>query len=509
MNSHIGYSTIQQLFQLQVQKTPDNIALIFGELKVSYQQLDLLSNSLAAILKQHEVKEKDIVGIHMDRHPNVIIVMLAILKCGAAYLPLDKVNPYSRNRSHVDDCQVKLVITDVDNAAPNPLAEQQLFIDKRELYRHVDEDMQTVQGTSEDVAYVMFTSGSTGKPKGVVVAHKGIRRLVIAQDYIAIDSQDKILQFSSLSFDAATFEIWGALLNGATLVLYSGDGLDPNHFKDEINSHSVTIVFMTTALFHLIANRFIRAFSGLKYLLTGGDVLYPRLVNKVADTYPQLHLIICYGPTENTTFTTTHPITNDNRPDSNVPIGKAIRGTQVHLLNEDFRPCEVGEEGELFTSGEGVALGYLNRSYSLAEFFMDETIAPGVIYRTGDIVRRNHKDELEFVGRKDNQIKIRGFRASIEEIQKTVNQLTSVKDAIVVIDKYDNGDQQLVAYIQLQEGIETTSGLLRKQLLAVMPNYMVPDRLIIKKDFPINKNGKICRATLKAEFVEQKGMKDE
>lgn len=505
MKSIVNYPSIQQAFVKQARQTPDKVAVAFGDVSFTYDELDQQSHGLMMHLRSLGVKPADVIGIHMDRHPNVIVAMLAVLKCGAAYLPLDKVNPVSRNQCHIVECEVNLVITDTTDEYIDQFGVQLV----RPATLNLSTDFSNVNlsdaipyaGDAEDVAYVMFTSGSTGKPKGVVVPHRSVMRLVQDQDYIEIDPSDNIMQFSSLSFDAATFEIWGALLNGACLVLYSGGGLDPNRFKDELETNNVTILFITTALFHLIAHRFIDALSNLKTLLTGGDVLYPSMVNKVADTYPDLNLIICYGPTENTTFTTTYPITDTNRPETSVPIGKAIRGTEVHVLRDDLSPCEIGEEGELFTSGDGVALGYLNKPQSPENFFQNDQIQEGLIYRTGDIVKLNSQGYLEFVGRKDNQVKIRGFRASTEEIQKTVANLTEVKDAVVLLKKYDNGDQQLMAYILLNDGFSASGSELKNALKKTIPDYMVPDRMIIKNDFPINKNGKICKATLEANLV--------
>lgn len=500
------YLPVHREFALQARRTPRRIAIRYGDCEVSYEQLDARANAVAARLQELSVRAGDVVGLYMSRSPEIVIAKLAILKCGAAYLPLDKSNPVARNHYALAETGARVVISDDDPRAFHAIEGLQLLRCGADVaFGQAMQQAPDVAVSVHDRAYVMFTSGSTGRPKGVVVPHRAIHRLVKATDYISITEADAILQFSSLSFDAATFEIWGALLNGATLVLYPGTTFDPNLFAQELRRSGVSILFVTTALFHIIATRFVGSLAPLRILLTGGDVLYPDLINKVADAHPHLELRACYGPTENTSFTTTHLIAADNRPAQTVPIGLPIRGTAVHVLDEQLRPLPDGQTGELFVSGPGVALGYLNSPRSRNDFFEDPAIAAGLIYRTGDLVRRNRRGELEFVGRRDNQVKIRGFRASLEEIQNGILAVREVQDAVVLLRKFGSGDQQLVAFVRLTREAALSSAQLKQQLASQMPPYMVPDRLVLGAEFPLNSNGKICRDSLR-EMLDQPGM---
>ena len=492
--------TIHAAFRRQAEKTPEKVAVYMCGAKLTYRQLDRRANSVARLLLDRGVDAGDIVGLHMQRSLNIIVAKLAILKCGAAYLPVDRQNPDRRNLHALGEAKCSHLVSDGGSAAFSAALDIDI-IDSLEEEAFVTESdtVPPIECSVEAPAYVMFTSGSTGAPKGVVVPHRAVIRLVRHMNYVpSIDTSDNILQFSSLSFDAATFEIWGALLNGARLVLYSGDALDPNLFAREIEENEISILFITTALFHIVASRFLSSLAPLKFLLTGGDVLYPNLVNKVADAHPDLNLTICYGPTENTTFTTTHRITRERRPTTSVPIGRPINGTDIHLLDEEFRPVSKGEVGELFTSGAGVALGYLNRDNSRDDFFYDKQVASGLVYRTGDLARENENGDYEFIGRRDNQVKIRGFRASIEEIQESIVKLDEVEEAVVFLNNASTGDQQLISYVKLENRVSHTVAELKSMMGEELPHYMVPDRIFINEEFPLNKNGKICKSSLKA-----------
>ncbi|MEI8703615.1 AMP-binding protein [Pseudoalteromonas sp. B62] len=281
----------------------------------------------------------------------------------------------------------------------------------------------------------------------------------------------------------------GALCTGATLVLYSGSILDPKLFSREIKDNNVTILWLTAALFHLIASRYISALSPIKTLLAGGDVLSSKLINTVLDAYPEITVINGYGPTENTTFTCCHRMTVLNRPNDVVPIGRAITGTQVYLLDGNLEKVADGEVGELVTSGLGIAIGYLN-SKSI-NFFKEPSIDKGLLYRTGDLVRKNLDEEFEFVGRKDNQIKIRGYRVSLEIIQSSILTLEHVNDAIVLLEEHGVGEQLLTAYLQVGEDTEWTVRGVKSSLSTKLANYMIPDVINFSSNLPISKNGKI------------------
>lgn len=470
---------------------------------VTYEELNSRASGLAGRLLAAGVRHGDIVGLSMRRCVDAIISMLAVLKAGAAYLPLEKSSPLVRIRKYLEDAQVTHIISDrewpeiaggrqnvlIVNAARDPLASSS------------SEVRSSSASVPEDKAYVMFTSGSTGDAKGVVVPHRAITRLVIDTNYVSISAADRILQISPLSFDASTFEIWGALLNGATLVISCEDAVDPNALKKDVAEYGVTTMWLTAALFHLIGDRYIGALRPVKTLLAGGDVLSPRVVNKVLDEIPGITVVNGYGPTENTTFTCCHRMTQDNRPsEAGVPIGTPISGTEVFILDEDLKAVAAGEVGELFTSGKGVALGYLSGD-AANSFFRDRRICEGLIYRTGDLVRQNPKHELEFVGRKDNLVKVRGFRVSLDGVRQSLLQIEDVVDAVVFARKEDVGDQLLIAYVKRRQGSTLEAPQIRQQLRLVLADYMIPDSIILSDSLPITKNGKVDRTLLMSRAI--------
>jgi amino acid adenylation domain-containing protein len=490
--------TIHQVFEHQVQNNPTQIALIIGDQRLSYQQLNARANRLAHYLVSLGTQPGDSIALSLPRCPDMVIAILAILKAGAAYLPLEASSPDSRTLFFLNEAKVELIIS--DQHCESLLEGHRSVISASAAPTMANEFNLDLAIGDNDKCYTMYTSGSTGTPKGVMVPHRAVIRLVDKPNYVTINPCDNIFQFAPLSFDASTFEIWGALLNGATLVLYSGDGLDPNLFARELKDNQVTILWLTAALFHLIVTRYIEALDSVKTLLAGGDVLYPKVINKLLDANPAITIVNGYGPTENTTFTCAHQMTTNNRPSLCVPIGKAITGTEIYVLDEQRQAVEPGQKGELYTSGDGVALGYSGHSYKSDSgnnspvedsFFYNANIAPGLIYRTGDLVKQNHLGEIEFVGRKDNQIKVRGFRVSIEEIQSNLLKLEQVNQAVVILNKFDGGDQQLVSYLQLQPGHQLKAADIKKSLATKLPRYMVPDLIHLDKELPINKNGKV------------------
>ena len=312
---------------------------------------------------------------------------------------------------------------------------------------------------------------------------------MINSSFIDIRNDDIFLQFSPTSFDASTFEIWAPLLNGATLVLYQGEVFDPNLFKADIVDKQVTVLWLTAALFHLIAERFIDAFKPLRVILAGGDVLNVNYCNKVLDSVEGITLINGYGPTENTTFTCCHRMSAENRPVKHVPIGLPISGTQVLVLDESMHRVPQGQVGELVAAGDGIALGYLNDPDN-ASFVVAVDIAPGVLYKTGDLVRMGANGEFEFVGRKDNLVKVRGYRVSLEEIRLGLMELDGVRDVSVALEGQQS-NQLLVAKLSVVEGFSYSIAAVRNAMSEHFPTYMIPDRITIADQLPINHNGKI------------------
>ncbi len=485
-----------KVFEAQAAAGPSHIAIKLNEQDVTYRQLNASANYLARHLLTKGVEQGDIVAISMSRSIEMIAAMLAIHKCGAAFLPLDSQSPAKRNIGFLNEAQVKVVISDLN--CEGMLNHERICVNIVDfpIFPVADEHNLDLCVNDEGKAYVMYTSGSTGGPKGVVVPHRAIHRLVINTNYIEFMPTDKVLHVSSPGFDASTFEIWGALLNGATLVLYPEKTLDPNLFAAVIKQHKVTILFLTPALFHLIAAKYSAAFNAVDTVVIGGDIISPRIINNLIDDHNDITLINGYGPTENTTFTTAHRMSVANRPGTNVPIGKAITGTTVHILDDEFKPVTPGKVGELFASGSGVALGYVDAAKNKNAFIINKAIADGLIYRTGDLVCENSEGDLEFVGRKDNQVKVRGFRMSLEEVQASLLDLDDVVEAAVIVNKCESGDQQLVAYLNLRDGKNLKISDIKQELALSMPAYMIPDRIHFDVEMHVNENGKINKKSL-------------
>jgi fengycin family lipopeptide synthetase D len=355
-----------------------------------------------------------------------------------------------------------------------------------------------------NLAYIIYTSGSTGRPKGVMVEHRMVVRLVKNTRYVEFHPDGKILQTGALAFDASTFEIWGSLLNGMTLYLMSKEKLlTPEELKWGIRAYGITTIFMTTALFNQLSDRDITVFLTLKDLLVGGDVASPLHFNRVKQELPGVNFIHCYGPTENTTFSTTYPVEREHT--GFVPIGSAISNSTAYILDGYGRLAPVGCMGELVTGGDGVARGYLNRPELTAEKFVRESSLPERVYRTGDLARWLPGGAIQFLGRIDTQVKLRGFRIELEEIENRLIEIDEVVDAVVIARGGGNGageDKELCAYIVAEEGVEPDPSEVREYLSRRLPAFMVPAHLVRLQRIPLTANGKVDRRALPDPVAE-------
>lgn len=497
---------IHQLFEEKVQQYPDSIAVNFANEQLTYQELNTRSNKLAHHLQKSGVCSEVLVGICISQSIEMIIGLLGILKAGGAYIPLDSNYPQERLNFMLEDAQVSVLLTQ-ENLLKHfeGFSKPIISIDKDwEIITQKKQENLKSDSNSDNLAYIIYTSGSTGKPKGVAVPHKAVNRLVCNTNYIKFSPSDKVAQASNASFDAATFEIWGALLNGAQLVGITKDvTLSPHEFALQLREKGINILFLTTALFQQIARDVPQAFTSLRYLLFGGETVDPRWIKKIIKHGAPKHLIHVYGPTENTTFSSYYCI--DESSSATFPIGRPIRNTQIYILDTYLQPVPIGVIGELYMGGEGLAREYLNRTELTAKNFIPHPFSNNSktrLYKTGDLARYLPDGNIEFLGRIDNQVKIRGFRIELSEIEAVLNQHPAVRETVVIVGEDVPDDKYLVVYVVLNpeqiamQEVQGFASLLRQFLKEKLPEYMVPSAYVILESLPLTHNGKVDRRAL-------------
>ncbi len=499
-------ATIIELFQEQVSRRPDAPVLLSGQRSISYAQLDRRATEIAERLRAAGVSPHSAIGVCLDRSVDLVASLIAILKVGCVYVPLDRQYPVSRLEFMVLDANVRLVITSSDDF-PQDVAWKASVLDLRS-----NDPVSVPPGnvrktskpvTAESAAYILYTSGSTGQPKGVAVPHRAIARLVRGVDYIDIRESDVFLQLSPVSFDAATFEIWAPLLNGARLALAPSGVLTLSELSSTIEVMGVTTLWLTSGLFHQVVDEGLDGYRGLKYLLTGGDVVSPQHANKALESLPTTTLINGYGPTENTTFTTCHVMRDASEAGmSSLPIGRPINGTQVYVLDLQGRPVAEGEVGEIHCGGDGLAIGYVNRPELNEERFVEHRLGEGRspvrLYKTGDLGRWRADGALEFCGRIDQQVKIRGFRVETTEIEAALCQHPAVRQAAVLATATAGRHKQLSAYVAVGDGRVVAAEELQKMLRRELPEHMIPAHFVCLSRLPLDCNGKVNRIELAA-----------
>ncbi len=498
---------IHELFAAQVEKTPDNIAVVFDGQKLTYQELNHQANKVAHYLQSLGVGTEVLVGICIERSLEIIVGLLGILKAGAAYLPLDPTYPKERISFMLADSQVQVLLTQqkfLESFTESGVKTVCLDQDW-ELITQQNPENPTSNVTAENLAYVIYTSGSTGTPKGVPVPHRAVNRLVCNTNYVQFTTTDRTAQASNTSFDAATFEIWGSLLHGATLVgVPQNVLLSPVDFAAYIQEQKINILFLTTALFNQLANIVPQAFKDLRYLLFGGEAVDPKTVRAVLTHGAPQQLLHVYGPTESTTYSCFYPVENVPEGATTLPIGRPISNTQIYILNEQLQPVPVGTPGEIYIGGDGLARGYLNRPELTAERFISHPfhnpkskIQNPKLYKTGDLARYLPDGNIEFVGRVDNQVKIRGFRIELGEVEAALSQHPDIQQAVVIVREDIPGDKRLVAYV-VPDQKAVTATTFKSFLEDKLPAYMVPTAWMLLDFLPLTPNGKVDRRSLPA-----------
>jgi amino acid adenylation domain-containing protein len=489
-------TTAHELFEEQMEKSPNAIALEHGGLRVTYGELNARANRLARHLRAMGVEPEMRVAISLERSIELVAAQLAVLKCGAAYVPIDPAFPDERQVFMAADCEAKAIVTTRDARLAEGLVAPRVDVDDPRLSKGPSGNLKLAL-RSEMIAYVMYTSGSTGRPKGVEIRHRGITRLVINCGYADFNAEDRVAFAANPAFDAATMEVWAPLLNGGRIVVVDREAfLDPRHFAQLLERHGVTALFLTTAIFNQYALAIPEALARLRYLFCGGEKSDPSSFARVLEQSGPQHLVHCYGPTEATTFAITHEVTEVPAGTKSILIGRPISNTQIYILDANLQPTPIGVAGELFIGGAGVARGYLNRPDLTAERFLKDPFteqAGALMYKTGDLGCWLEDGTIEFLGRNDYQVKIRGFRIELGEIEARLAERAGVGEVVVVMREDSGGDKQLVAYYT---GEEVGAKSLRAHLSSVLPEHMVPSWYVWLERMPVTANGKLNREAL-------------
>ncbi|MFI6638488.1 amino acid adenylation domain-containing protein [Streptomyces sp. NPDC050504] len=482
--------------------TPDAPAVTCDGRTLTYRQLITRAQDLAERLRAAGLAQEDVVGVLMRRSPELIVALLAVLVAGGAYLGLDPDDPQGRRNALLKDADVTTVVVDDELRDLVPGGITAVSADAPAPRPAAGPTVPPLPGHPDRLAYVSYTSGSTGEPKGVAVPHRAVDRLVRGADWMEVRPGDVFFHIAPIAFDASTLEIWAALVNGCHLVVYPPVAITMERVARTVRAEGVTVLLLTTGLFHRMAGSRPDAFAGVRHVLTGGDVASPSHVGRLLAAYPQLVFTNGYGPTENTTYTTCWTSSTLEAGQS-VPIGRPISGTRVAVLDGELRPVPAGECGELYAAGAGLSRGYLRRPGATAERFVPDPFGtePGArMYRTGDLVRWTPDGTLEFVGRADEQVKVQGYRAEPRAVEAELEHLAGVRHAVVLPQADPAGGTRLLAYVvPTAADPDDALGLgsrLRLELREKLPAYLVPWAILIRSELPLNRNGKVDRRAL-------------
>lgn len=509
-------ATIHEIFEEYVNHCPKNIAVIWMNQSFSYKHLNSKANQLAHFMRSSFLPLESSIVVALPPDNNLIMSLVAILKLGCAYVPLDLRSSPDQIDFILKDSHAKIILTTekffkVHSIVFNKFSGKSIFLDKEmeEISKESTQNL-NINISNTNLAYLCYTSGSTGKPKGVQVEHRGVVRLVKGTNYINFAVEDKVAQACNITFDVSALEIWGALINGASLVCLSQETLlHPKSLANFLMEKSISILWLTARLFDQMALADPAMFANLKYLLVGGERLNPHtifLVNNCKLGRPK-YILNGYGPTENTGLTTTYPIPEDFVSLSSIPIGKPIKNTTVYVLDENLKQVAMGQHGELYTGGLGVARGYLNRPDLTKERFIQNPFSTNPndrLYKTGDIVYWSWDGNLEYVDRIDTQVKVRGFRIELGAIENQLLQHQQIEQCVILTFPYSEHDKYICAFLVPYrdiKGIDITS--VKKALRSVYPVYMIPDIFITIDKIPLTANGKADRQVLK-KYLDEK-----
>jgi aspartate racemase len=488
---------IEQLFEEQVERTPDAVSVVFDGQELTYRELNSRANQLAGYLQKQGVVPETLVGICMERSLEMVVGILGVLKAGGAYVPLDPSYPSQRLAFMIRDSRAEVILTQrlvLEHLRDHRAKMIALDRDWDEIAEESPTNGQ-IHGSADSIAYVMYTSGSTGEPKGVEIPHRGIARLCFGVDYVRLDANQTFLHMAPIAFDASTFEIWGALLHGARCALYPKETPSPKELAKLLKKHQVSTLWLTSALFNTVIDEAPEALKGVSQLLIGGEALSTFHVERALALLPQTQIINGYGPTESTTFTCCYPIPRElSASISSIPIGRPIGNSQVYILDRCHQPVPIGVTGELYIGGDGLARCYLNQPELTDQKFMLNPFSrdpQSRLYKTGDLGRYLQDGNIEFIGRTDNQVKIRGYRIELGEIEAVLGQHPGIREVKVLAYEDHPGDKKLAAYIVIETNQPATGSDLRNYLREKLPGYMIPSVFISLDSLPLTPNGKV------------------
>ncbi|GGF89962.1 hypothetical protein GCM10010912_38930 [Paenibacillus albidus] len=491
--------TIHQLFEEQVVMTPENVAVIFEDQQLTYRQLNERANQLAGVLRNKGVQTDELVGIMSDRSIEMIVSLLAVLKSGGAYLPIDPTFPEERIRYMLEESGCRFLLIQESLMDPSLYVGEQINLNDSNLYTGDSSNLKSITKPS-DLAYVIFTSGSTGKPKGVMIEHLNVVQLIKHGGFpYNFGEQDVWTMFHSYCFDVSVWEMYGALLNGSKLVVVpKGTTRDTRAFVELVNTHSVTVLCQTPTAFYQFIRETMEGSkfkNTLRYVIFAGEALNPMLLKEWKKRYTSTKLVNMYGITETTVHVTYKEIGEIETGMNVSNIGKPLRTLKSYILNSEGNLVPIGVVGELYVAGFGVGRGYLNNLQLTEDRYVDNPFETGTkMYRSGDLAKWLPDGDLEYLGRIDHQVKIRGYRIELGEIEKHLAEHNSIKEAFVMA-RYDHTQTAyLCAYYISDERIGVQN--LRQYLSGFLPDYMIPAQFVQMDVLPMNANGKVDRIKL-------------
>ncbi|CAM5333350.1 MULTISPECIES: non-ribosomal peptide synthetase [Streptomyces] len=482
--------------------TPDALAVTDGETTLTYAGLEAAARDFAQVLRERGIRPGDAVGVLLPHSVPTVVTQLAVWCAGGHYVPLDPDYPPPRIATMLETAGAVLTVGSKDLTEAAGIPGDRALLPPAGSEQAGDATP-FAEYDPDAVAYVMFTSGSTGRPKGVAVTHRGIAGLAHRPEYVTITPRDRVLFHSPVTFDASAFEVWGALANGAAVAVSTADRLSPTGLARDAERLGATVTVLTTALFHHLAARRSPLFGVLRGVLAGGEALSAQHARSVLRAHPWLELVNGYGPTEATTFATAHRVT-DADCDGPPPIGRPVAGTTAYVMDEHGEPVAPGVRGELWLGGPRLALGYVGQPDRTAERFVDHPAA-GRLYRTGDVVSARPDGTLDFHGRTDDQIKVRGFRIEPGEIEHALREHAGVADAAVVVQRPAPDDARLVAFVVPEDGAAPGAAALRAHLEERLPAHLVPNVWGFVDALPMTGVGKVDRRALAERPVDGDG----